>query len=71
MSNLMGVSQRRFDVALKGATFVEGRPDHILPFLSKLRTGHFASGSREFHTIHLIPIMQLGTVFGDLCVHTY
>jgi hypothetical protein len=60
MSNLMGVSQHRFDVLKKDTTFVGGRPDHILHFLSTLRIDHCASGSREFHTTHLTPSMPLG-----------
>ena len=59
MSNLMGVKSTPFLCIKKDATFVGGRPDHILPFLSTLRIGHYASGSRVSHTTHL-PRMPLG-----------
>jgi hypothetical protein len=54
----------------KDATFVGGRPDHILPFLLTLRIGHYASESREFHTRHL-PQRTIRDLYGNLRVHTH
>jgi hypothetical protein len=54
----------------KGATFAGDRRDHILPYLSTLRIGPYASGSREFHTRHL-PQHTIRDHYGGLRVHTH